>query len=94
MLITLYYGDNDVHEFWESKDKRFLFIRNHGEKVWQALYVGGDFLNEGARSAKGLARRIEKDYDYQFNFNVGQYWLRLYPHHRQMRLMPMPQPSF
>jgi len=94
MLITLYFGDNGVHEFWESEDKRFLFIHNHGERYWQALRVDDVFSNQGALSAKSLAKKIERNCDYQFNFNVGSYWLRLYPHHKQMKLVAIPQPSY
>ncbi len=35
-LKTLYWGDNGVHEFWESEDRELLIFRNHHEQGWTA----------------------------------------------------------
>lgn len=32
----LYWGDNDVHEFWESEDHELLILRNQSETSWTA----------------------------------------------------------
>jgi hypothetical protein len=32
----LYWGDNGLHEFWESEDHELLILRNHGESDWTA----------------------------------------------------------
>lgn len=32
----LYWGDNGVHEFWESVDHELLIFRNHAEAHWSA----------------------------------------------------------
>lgn len=93
-LVILFFGDNGVHEFWESEDKQFCFIRNHGEKFWLAIRVADAFSNQGALTAKSLAQKVGRNHDYRFVFQVGQQWLRLYPHHRQMKLVTVPQPSY
>jgi len=45
---TLYYGDNGVHEFWETpkgSKPSVLMYRNHQEKYWTAN-VNGLLLEE------------------------------------------------
>lgn len=34
MKMPLYYGDNGVHEFWESTNHEVMIFRNHGKKWW------------------------------------------------------------
>jgi hypothetical protein len=36
MTTTLFWGDNGVHEFWESEDQELLILRNHHEQFWSA----------------------------------------------------------
>jgi hypothetical protein len=31
-----YWGNNGIHEFWESEDHELLILRNHGESHWTA----------------------------------------------------------
>jgi hypothetical protein len=33
---VLYWGDNGIHEFWESEDHSLLILRNHPESFWSA----------------------------------------------------------
>jgi hypothetical protein len=33
---TLYWGENEFHEFWESEDHELLILRNHPEQAWTA----------------------------------------------------------
>jgi hypothetical protein len=52
----LYWGDNGVHEFWESEDHELLILRNHGEAHWTAHRNHGYLF--GCRSAAEAVTRL------------------------------------
>jgi hypothetical protein len=52
----LYWGDNGVHEFWESEDTELLILRNHGESSWTAHRRHGFLF--GCLSAEEAATRL------------------------------------
>lgn len=39
----LYWGDNGIHEFWESSDRTLLVLRNHPDDFWSA-HLSHNFL--------------------------------------------------
>ena len=53
--IPLYYGDNGVHEFWESTNSQVLILRNHGEKWWIVL-VDGDVKQSATRLGAAIVK--------------------------------------
>jgi len=54
---TLYWGKNQVHEFWESEDHELLLLRNYPERHWTAHQNRGFlFVSDSAESA---ARRLK-----------------------------------
>ena len=71
-MRLLYYGDNGVHEFWEStisEDVAFLIFRNHGEKHWTAhrkyrigRNIGFAYLF-AAKTAREAAKRLQATLD-------------------------------
>ncbi len=52
----LYWGDNGVHEFWESEDTELLILRNHGESSWTAHRNHGFLF--GCLTANEAATRL------------------------------------
>ena len=52
----LYWGDNGVHEFWESEDHELLIFRNHGESGWSAHRNHGFLF--GCQSDAEAAKRL------------------------------------
>jgi hypothetical protein len=52
----LYWGDNGVHEFWESEDTELLILRNHGESSWTVHRHHGFLF--GCLSANEAATRL------------------------------------
>jgi hypothetical protein len=54
---VLYWGDNGVHEFWESEDHELLILRNHGESQWTAHRNYGFLF--GCRSETEAASRLK-----------------------------------
>lgn len=42
----VYYGDNGVQEFWESRDHEVLIVRVKHEKWWQVIFDGASLLDE------------------------------------------------
>lgn len=52
----LYWGDNGVHEFWESEDRELLILRNHGESYWTSHRNHGFLF--GCRSETEAAKRL------------------------------------
>jgi hypothetical protein len=55
----LYWGDNGVHEFWESEDHELLILKNHGESHWTAHRNHGYLF--GCRSETEAATRLRVD---------------------------------
>jgi hypothetical protein len=53
----LFWGDNGVHEFWESEDHELLIFRNHGECDWSAHRNHGFLF--GCRDAMEAATRLK-----------------------------------
>ena len=54
--MELYWGDNGVHEFWESEDTELLILRNHGESTWTAHRNHGFLF--GSLTANEAATRL------------------------------------
>jgi hypothetical protein len=52
----LYWGDNGVHEFWETEDTELLILRNHGESDWTAHRHHGFLF--GCLTANEAATRL------------------------------------
>jgi len=52
---SLYWGNNGVHDFWESEDHELLILRNHGESHWTAHRNHG-FLFGCQSDTEGAAR--------------------------------------
>jgi len=55
----LFWGDNGVHEFWESEDHELLIFRNHGESHWTAHRNHGFLF--GSRSEIEAATRLKAE---------------------------------
>lgn len=73
--MPLYYGDNGVHEFWESTDHEVLIFRNHGEKWWIVTIDGG--MIEGA-SETNIRLALDKAVQMvgkNLNFDRTHYWV-------------------
>jgi hypothetical protein len=55
MTKALYWGDNGIHQFWESKDHELLILCNHGESFWTAHRNHG-FLFSCSSAEQGAER--------------------------------------
>ena len=56
-VATLYYGDNGLHEFWESEDSNVLMWRNHKETFWVANVDGAMVEDKNATKEAQLKDR-------------------------------------
>lgn len=64
----LFWGDNGVHEFWESEDSELLILRNHGEAHWTAHRNHGYLFS--CPSAPAAAARLN------VNLSETHTWVR------------------
>jgi hypothetical protein len=87
----LYWGDNGVHEFWESEDHELLILRNHGESHWTAHRDHGFLF--GCRSEIEAATRLKVELSgsqvwIQKSGKLGKFMLEASSEPRQASLDP------
>jgi len=72
----LFWGDNGVHEFWESEDRELLILRNHGEAYWTAHRYHGYLFSSGSASAAAGRLKVNLSETHTWVREKGKYELR------------------
>jgi len=66
---VLYWGDNGIHEFWESEDQSLLILRNHPESFWSA------HRNHGFLFSRSSLKKIVTDL--KVELSRDRVWVRI-----------------
>jgi hypothetical protein len=91
MMMNLYHGSNDSHEFWENEGGDYLIIRHHHGDKWFAANVAGrgvDVPGFGmAKRPQTIANRIQRRYGIPFQLDRSREWRWLRKNARRAKLI-------
>lgn len=79
MAVTLYYGDNGTQEFWESKKREIVILKNHTGGGW-SVHHNEIVLTDTVRQAKAKRGQhciLSGDLDYVVKALKGQHNIRV-----------------